>query len=59
MDNQEVITDANIAARKTYELILRIEDTKLAQELTAVVTDAFMAKYKKGLDDGYEIGNKS
>ena len=47
------------AARKTYELILRIEDTKLAQELTAVVTDAFMAKYKKGLDDGYEIGNKS
>tara|TARA_R100001510_G_C7651316_1_gene208976 strand:+ start:2117 stop:2290 length:174 start_codon:yes stop_codon:yes gene_type:complete len=41
-----------------FRLIWQIADEELAKDLTAAVSDAIMAKYKKGLDDGLAIGNR-
>ena len=56
--NQPVITNDREAAKKVFELILQIQDVQLAEQLTAVATDALIAKYKKGIDDGFKIGKK-
>ncbi len=54
--NMKVIYDDQEAAKEVYRAILEVTDTELADKLTVVVTDALMAKYKKGLTDGTEIG---
>ena len=54
--NKPVETDDQEAARDVYRAILEIADTELASKLTTIVTDALMAKYRKGLDDGCKIG---
>tara|TARA_R110000787_G_scaffold279803_1_gene390149 strand:+ start:308 stop:493 length:186 start_codon:yes stop_codon:yes gene_type:complete len=54
--NSKVILDDQDAARECFRLILDIDDKELADALTTVVSDALMAKYRKGLDDGCNIG---
>ena len=52
----KVIKDDQEAAREAFRTILEVTDMELADRLTAVVADALMAKYRKGLTDGTEIG---
>jgi len=54
-ENQPVITDDQEAARAAFALTHEIKDDVLASKISAAISDALMAKYKKGLDDGYKI----
>jgi len=54
--NKPVILDDQDAARECFRLILNMDNTDLADELTAAISDALMAKYRKGLNDGCKIG---
>lgn len=42
---------------QAFALICKVEDAELAKDLTAAVSDALIAKYRKGLDDGCKIGS--
>lgn len=53
--NPPVITHDQEAARAAFALTHEIEDDVLATKISAAISDALMAKYKKGLDDGFEI----
>tara|TARA_R110000751_G_scaffold292194_1_gene399496 strand:- start:252 stop:443 length:192 start_codon:yes stop_codon:yes gene_type:complete len=55
-ENQPVITDDQEAARAAFALTHEIEDDVLATKISIAISDALMAKYKKGLDDGLDIG---
>ena len=54
--NSKVILDDQDAARECFRLILDMDNSELADALTAALSDALMAKYRKGLDDGCNIG---
>ena len=54
--NSKVILDDQDAARECFRLILDMDNSELADQLTAALSDALMAKYRKGLDDGCKIG---
>lgn len=54
--DKPVILDDQDAARECFSLIHKIDNSNLADLLTAAISDALMAKYRKGLDDGCKIG---
>ena len=57
--NKPVILDDQDAARECFRLILDIDNSELADALTAALSDALMAKFREGLDKGCEIGSMS